>query len=784
MFLCTPAWAVPNIPVSRVWELAGFGGGGTYPMIVYDNQTANKLYITSDVAGNFSSSDGMEQWDFMNVGSQTIINASIAQSVSNPDVLYSIGKKLIKSVNRGKSWSTLADYVATRPQSYKVIAINRSDENIVYVGRTNGKIMRTTNGGQTFEEYATPFGSGVSIEFLYINAAGTRLVAGSNGQGMVSYNLSTGVATDIDFADTNGLRNTDFGTYDNSGTEVFCTTAGIHMSCTQDFSTWTDTGDITADTSYYIRRFAVKKLASGSITFVAWGRLISSQYTNFTKLSTNSGSTWTDVSNNVTMDTTNNPTEIWASFGAIGTVFSIAADPHNESNFAIATDWRMFISTDGGLNWVEKVKGAQNIVVSDIACSPTNRCFMASMDVGLQYSDDLGDHWIPAFPNTSNGDPQGFAVAGHVWRVVTLGTQAEWLAGTGKVVATTSNWADFKPRVIISSDNGVTWTVVTSGLPTTQLSFSAWSSATSYVVGNRVQASNGKIYICILNNTNNSPASSPTYWSVDANDKNRAAWGIGYPRALAKCPNNDNVMALGIDGYSATENGGIFVSTNGGMDWTRTTQPTQWKTYNAIAFDPTDLNCNTIEFAEFFHVSPDLAATWRTTDRGVTWANVENDIGIYDMAFASNGKAYKVGLDTNPNIDFSNDGITWSAMHALNIGSQIADGIFVDANNPNRICVGVNDGTNTGTSQGSGSDGSGEGGGSIYCTADAENGVSSTWYNITGDLPSPSGVTAIAFVYNYLGQDWVLVATDGSGLFRLPLRDRVRTTLSNVSFTN
>jgi hypothetical protein len=363
---------------------------------------------------------------------------------------------------------------------------------------------------------------------------------------------------------------------------------------------------------------------------------------------------------------------------------------------------------------------------------------MAGMDIGLLYSDDVGDTWEPAFPNTSNGGPQGFAVAGHIWRVVTRGSQAEWDAGNGQVVATSSYWADFKPRVIYSTDNGVTWTVTTSGLPTTT-----------------------------LNSTGT---------------KHQAAWGIGYPRALAKCSDNDDILALGIDGYSGSENGGIFVSTNGGVDWTRTTQPSQWKTYNGIAFDPSDNACNTILFGEFFYNSPDLPATWRTTDRGTTWTNVENDIGVYDLAFATDGKAYKVGLDTNPMIDRSTNGINWSAMTKLNTSSQIADGLWTDNNNVNRVCVGVNDGANTGTSQGSGSDGSGDGAGSIYCTADAQNGSSAVWYHLTGDLPSPGGVTAITMVYGYNGNDWLLIGTDGAGTFRLRADDSLRSTWSNVRF--
>lgn len=790
LFIVGNSSAITNVPASQEWEPAGFGGSGTFPMIISDNTTPDRFYMTSDVAGNFMTKNAGDQWEYMNLGTTTIINAAIAQSASNYNVMYSIGKKLIKSTDRGFSWTTLGTYEAHRPENYKVIAINRSDDRIFYFANRTGRIYRSLDGGNSITLYATPFGANIPVEFLYINPAGTRLVAGSNGYGMVSYNLTTDVATDIDFVGTNALYNNDFGTYDNSGTEVFCVTAGLKISCTSDFSSWTNTSDVTATTTYYIRRFAVSKTGS-TIRFVAWGRLLSSEYANFTKQSSDAGSTWTDVSVNITNDLVNNPTEEWASFGAIGTVFSIASDPHNASQFFIATDWRIFRSTDGGLNWVEKVKGAQNQVISQVSCSPRmssgiTRCFAAGMDIGLLMSDDVGKTWNATFPNTASGSQQGFSVAGYVWTVETRGTAEEWDAGTGQVVATTAYWVDFIPRVIISNDNGETWTVVTSGLPTTQLYVAPWSSSTSYSAGTKVRTSDG-VYNCILSNTNQNPANgaSPTYWELvrSISSKHAAAWGIGYGRALAKCPANDDILALGIDGYSATENGGIFISTNGGSSWTRTTQPDQWKTYNGIAFDPTDATCNTIEFGEFFYTNPELPKTWRTTNRGTTWTSVANDIGIYDLKYGSNGIAYKVGLYSTPIIDRSTNGVNWSTMKTINNTGQIANGLWIDANNPNRIAVGVDDGTNTGVSQGSGqTDGDGSGGGSIYMTADAQNGTSSNWYNITGNLPSPAGITTITAVYNYDGHDWLLIGTDGAGTWRLKLDDSLRTTVSNVRF--
>lgn len=733
------ALAVTDIPASREWQRAGFGGGGTYPMLLPDNTTPNKIYLASDVAGNLYSTDSGNQWEYMNTGTSTIINAVIAQSETNPNILYSLGKTLIKSVDGGDSWSTVGNYKGTRSTIYKTIAIGRTDPDLVFVGLDNGKIVKTANGGQTWVDYDTPFGTNIKPTFLYLDPTDSYLiVGGQTNNGMIKYTLSSGAETVIAPTGTNSAYNWDYGTYSISGTEHFCVTAGWKIACTSNLGTsWSYTAATSSDSNFIINRFAIKRLASTQIRIVLHMRQISTQYgTVYDYVSSDSGTTWANISANVTADNTYSPTNIWGFYGNLGNIVSITADPFNEDVFWSSTDWRIWRSDDGGVNWTEKTKGAQNVVISDVACSPTNRCFQAGMDIGLLYSDNLGDTWTAAFPNTALGAEQGVSKAGHIWRVLTIGDESDWLAGNGIVVATTSNWADFIPRVIRSEDNGVTWAIITDGLPTTQLN----------TLGNN----------------------------------NSAAWGIGYPRALAKCSANDNILALGIDGLSATENGGIFISTDAGETWDRTTQPDQWKTFNGIAFDPTDATCNTIEFAEFFHTSPNVAKTWRTTNRGTSWTAVENDIGVYDLAYGSNGTVYKVGLDTNPMIDRSTNGTTWANMHLLNTTSQIANGLWVDAKNPNRICVGVDDGTNTGTSQGSGSDGSGEGGGSIYCTADANLGSGAHWYHLTGNLPSPGGVTAITAAYDYNGQDWLLIATDGAGTWRLRLKDSLRTTVSGM----
>jgi photosystem II stability/assembly factor-like uncharacterized protein len=414
-----------------------------------------------------------------------------------------------------------------------------------------------------------------------------------------------------------------------------------------------------------------------------------------------------------------------------------------------STDWRIWRSDDGGYNWVEKVKGAQATVIGEIVASPNGILFACGMDPGCYRSTDNGDTWDAVLPNTSNGGPQGFAVAGWYWRAAIVGngtaaqTKADWEAGNGVIILTSSYWADFIPRTARSVDNGLTWTVITSGLPTTRLNASSSGNA------------------------------------------NNAAWGQGLPRALA-CHPNGSVCYLGVDGYSATENGGIFYSTDKGLTWNRTTQPPQWRIYNGITVDPTDPTGNTVMFTEWFQTSPAQPHTYKSTDRGATWTEVSTNIGDFDMIYNSAGNVFRVGLNGFPRIDYSENGDSWSKMHDMNDTHQIADGIYFDPDDPNRLFVGINDGTNTGpTSElglgGGESSGTTVIGSSIYVTNNAQAFNQADWTDITGDLPAPCGVMAIT-KNTYNGSEWLFVATDGAGVFRLKLDDTTPTTVSQITF--
>jgi photosystem II stability/assembly factor-like uncharacterized protein len=222
-----------------------------------------------------------------------------------------------------------------------------------------------------------------------------------------------------------------------------------------------------------------------------------------------------------------NPTRKWATPGGKPTAVKI--DPFNPQVMFLADWWGAYKSTDGGLSWHEKIRGAPNSSGSDVHVSADGRLYVATMDNGLLASADGGKSYTPLAPSLGYRKE----INGHIWRVRTAGERGN------TVVATSSPWGEQPNQVLLSTDGGATFAIVRDGLPATR-------------------------------------------------PKANTMWGTGYARALAIDPSDPQRMYLGIDG---DDGGGLFVSVNGGRSWQRSPgQPGSLRIYNGLAVDPTSPN--------------------------------------------------------------------------------------------------------------------------------------------------------------------------------------------------
>lgn len=786
--------AVSRPPASTHWEHAFYGGNGAFMTVLVDNEYSNILYGLCDVSGILKSKDSGDNWDFVNSGITSVVNEIVAQSPVSPNILYILGAVSQKSVDRGETWQPTGTELTVdiSNRAVKNIAFHHKNKDIVYFALNNGQIKKTIDGGQTFTTFATLTGVRKMIQFLAIDENDRYMYVGSLSNGMLRFDLSDGTSIPITFTGTNANYSQDYAFYKQNNIEYFCVGTGNYISCSNDNGiTWTQSTDIRINTpfetstEFYIYRFALKVLNNGNLNIVAYARRTNTPYgENIFSTSNDNGITWTNVwYGSLTIDPLNYPGNEYG-FGVIGNIYFIVADQHIDGTFYLTTDGGISKSIDGGLTWIQKNKGLQSTVLSDIAFSPDGKyTFAAGMDLGLVKSDDHGITWHTAIPHGPNADVQGFGAAGHYWQVVTLGTEADWLAGIGGVVATSNWWIDSLSRVVVSQDNGTTWQVITSGLPTTLLRAPAtWSSTKTYQVGDNVAVADG-IYTCILTNVGNNPTNgaNPTYWTLyrQVASTNVGNWGDGLVRGLTKAPND--ILYLCIDGYSLTENGGIFKSVDKGLNWTRTTQPAQWGCYNGISADPTDATGQTVGFVEWFKKSPANPLFFKSTDGGLTWTSgvTTTLYGNFDLAYASNGFIYSVGSKGFPTIAYSTNGNTWYTMKSLNERLDIiGDAILVDPSDPNTLYVGVNDGTSDGIKTDTGF----VQGGSVYMTNNALAGTEATWINIDGDLPCYSGIQSLAINEKEGTHGYLYAATDGCGVFKLNLDPTAPITVEGVYF--
>lgn len=143
-------------------------------------------------SGLFKSTDGGDTWRNIS-GSKGLPKGtwgitSIAVSASNPDKLYSIIENqqggLFTSNDAGESWTLASsdNNIRQRAWYYTKIFIDPKNENLIYA--PNVGLMKSSNGGKSWQELNTPHGD---HHDLWIDPQnGNRMIVADDGGGQVS----------------------------------------------------------------------------------------------------------------------------------------------------------------------------------------------------------------------------------------------------------------------------------------------------------------------------------------------------------------------------------------------------------------------------------------------------------------------------------------------------------------------------------------------------------------------------------------------------------------------
>jgi len=433
---------------------------------------------------------------------------------------------------------------------------------------------------------------------------------------------------------TNGPYGGDVRCFAVSGRNIFAGTygGGVFLS-TNNGTSWTQVNNGLTNT-------VVLSLAvSGTNIFAGtYGGVF---------LSMNNGASWTQVNNGLT--------NTW--------VRAIAV---SGTNIFAGTSGGVFLSTNNGTSWTQVNNGLTNTNVRSLAVSGTN-IFAATYGGGVflstnngtswtQVNNGLTNTWVYAltvsgtniFAGTEGGGVFLSTNNGTSWTQVNNGltnTTVYALAVSG-----TNIFAGTDGGVFISTNNGASWTQVNNGLTDTDVEALAVSGTNIFA------GTDGGVFL----STNNG-----TSWTEVNNGLTNT-----YVRSLA---------VSGTNIFAGTD-GGVFLSTNNGTTWTQTGLTNT--AVLSLAVSGTNIFAGT------------GGGVFLSTNNGTSWTQVNNGLtntAVLSLAVSGSnifaGTYYGgVFLSTNNGTSWTQTGLTntdvWSlAVSGTNIFAGTNGGVFLSTNN-------------------------------------------------------------------------------------------------------
>jgi hypothetical protein len=526
-----------------------------------------------------------------------------------------------KTTDGGKTWTNMTAQansgISDTSDSYSDVVIDPNNGQIVYaaIGNFQGAaangIYKSTDGGNTWSLLSGfPNGTADGRISIAISADSTTLYAAASTTGPTgSSNLSK------------FEKSTDGG------------------------STWTDvtanilgqTGDFTGGQAFYDMSIAVDPsnasivYAAGSLDFGGVGMI----------QSTDGGATW----HNITADDTGNgPHTDWHALtfdanghllvGNDGGLWRKDPDPSNSAGF-------LWIDLNGNLNTVQLASTALDPVDPAIAIG-------GSQDNGTEVF--TGG---PAWTETDGGD----------------GGEVKFDPQNPAVVYSASPVAlSFGPAAFfrVSTDRGATWTAATNGL-----NVSADADAMNNYPTFAVAPSNGSEVILGDQNlwiTTNA-AQSWTELAAVSTSTNNNGWNPNGNQvdAIAIAASNANTIYASTGGDFAASSQ-IFVSTNGGTNWSEIDLPAGSGRVGQLAVDPTN---SQIVYAVVNRFTGGAGHVWRSTNGGTSWTDITGtgpgalpDEPTNTVAINTTTGALYVGNDTGVYVstNFTSGSPTWALL--------------------------------------------------------------------------------------------------------------------------
>ncbi len=466
------------------------------------------LFAGTAGGGVFRSTDNGTSWTAASTGLTNTEIRSLAVLDTN---LFTgtAGGGAFRSSDNGTSWTA----ASTGLTNTSVFALVVSGTN-VFAGTWGGGVFLSTNNGASWTSVS------IGLTNLHVSSftvSGTNLFAGTFG----GVFLSTNNGASWTFT---GLTNLPVSSFAVSGTNFFAGTSGGVFLSTNNGTSWSEASTGLIDTDVYSLAILDSSLFAG--TSVRGIFLSTNNGTTWTSINTGVraarslavsdtnlfAGTYAGVSHS-----TNNGTR-WTATELTNLAYAFAI---SGTNLFAGTESGVFLSTNNGANWSAVSTGLTNTDIRSLAISDTN-LFVGTEGGGVFRSTNNGTSWSAASTGLTNTYISSLVISGtyliagtegggafrssdnggswtainlmyeYIYALVTLGTNL--FAGTTTGIFRSTNngasWAfddiastttafaisgtnlfagTYGGDVLLSTDNGTTWSAVGSVLTNNSL---------------------------------------------------------------------------------------------------------------------------------------------------------------------------------------------------------------------------------------------------------------------------------------------------------------------------
>jgi len=560
----------------------GNRGVGRINAIAFHPTNSNILWAGAPSGGFWKSTDGGSTWATTTDDLDAIGVSDIAVNPDNTDEIYivtgdgdaydayAIG--ILKSTDGGANWTSVLDLSYSSKYVFRRILINPNDPSIM-IASSNGGILRTTN---SWSSYST---------------------------------VQSGVFKDLEFKP--GDPNTVYATsYSSSGD------AKVYKS-TDGGANWSTTTTGMSISGLVNRIELAVTAANSSVVYALCSSASDYGFYGLYK-SSDSGTNWTQVTSNSSINLLGWDTDGQDSGGQGWYDLSLAVSPTNE-NEVYTGGVNIWKSTNGGSSWTINSHwyggGGAEYVHADIhtlAYSPSNVLYSGN-DGGLYKTSDGGTNW--------NDISAGLQIL----QIYKLGADA--LNADVVIIGAQDNGT--------MKRNGSTWNAIIGG--------DGMECLVDYTNSNIMY---GEYY---YGNLNKSTDGGYNFSSIKPSGSPDGAWVTPF----VIHPTDHNTLIAGFDD--------VYQTTNGGSSWTTiSSNLTNGDLLKTLTYAPS--NPSYIYAATSYGI-------WKTTNGGSSWASItsglpnnsitdvevsQNDPETIWVTFSGFDASYKVYKSTNGGSSYTN----------------------------------------------------------------------------------------------------------------------------------